>query len=59
MIPKRGTKDLIISSSHLKLDPQEDLHGGTIAPGRAYELKSNTRQFSTSNSGTILHLWRE
>ena len=59
VIPKRGTKDLIISSSHLKLDPQEDLHGGTIAPGRAYELKSNTRQFSTSNSGTILHLWRE
>ena len=59
VIPKRGSKDIIFTSSHLKLDPQDDHHGGTIAPGRAYELKSNTRQFSTDNSGTIIHLWRE
>ena len=59
VIPKRGTKDIIISSGHLKLSPQDDLHGGTIAPSRAYELKTASREFDTNNSGIVIHLWRE
>ena len=59
VIPKRGTKDIIISSAHLKLSPQDDLHGGTIAPSRAYELKTASREFDTNNSGIVIHLWRE
>jgi len=59
IIPKRGTKDIIITSSHLKLSPQGEHHGGTIAPSRAYELKSASREFDTNNSGIVLHLWRD
>ena len=59
VIPKRGSKDIIFTSANLKLLPQGELHGGTLQAGRAYELKSATRELDNNNSGIVIHLWRE
>ena len=59
VIPKRGSKDIIFTSANLKLLPQGELHGGTLQAGRAYELKSETRELDNNNSGIVIHLWRE
>ncbi len=59
VIPKRGTKDILIVNNKVRFLPQAGHEqGNSMDPNRPYELKSNIRTLDSIGSAIIIHLWR-